>query len=290
MKASSLARETIRLGLVGDNIARSQSPRLHRMAGRLCGLDVAYDRLVPADLGQDFDAVFAACGKRGYRGLNVTYPYKERVVSKLVVNDPVLRAMAACNTVVFDAPTPAGFNTDHTGFIAAFRTVFGNAGPGAVAMAGTGGVGRAIGFALGRLGASELRLFDRDLSKAEALASALASVFQGLRVVIAGTVADAASGADGLVNCTPLGMDGHGGTAIPQSVIGSQSWAFDAVYTPVETAFIRDARAAGLAVMSGYELFFHQGADAFDIFTRCKVDREALRQELLKSDPASDEE
>lgn len=62
----------IKLGLIGDNITHSQSPRLHRTAGRLTGLDVTYDRLVPQNMGQSFDAVFASVQIGGYRGINVT--------------------------------------------------------------------------------------------------------------------------------------------------------------------------------------------------------------------------
>ena len=91
--------------------------------GRLCGLEVTYERLIPAELGLDFDAVFERC--RSFRGINITYPYKERVVAKLAIEDPLVEAMAACNTVVFDGAAPRGFNTDYTGFIDAFRHTFG---------------------------------------------------------------------------------------------------------------------------------------------------------------------
>ena len=74
---------TVKLGLIGDNIARSQSPRLHELAGQLMGRPVTYDRLVPPALGLDFDAVFDRAMADGYRGLNITYPYKERVVPRL---------------------------------------------------------------------------------------------------------------------------------------------------------------------------------------------------------------
>ncbi len=99
------------------------------------------------------------------------------------------------------------------------------------------------------------------------------------------SVEDAAAGVEGLVNCTPLGMDGKPGTAVPRSAIGEQKWAVDAVYTPVDTLFLNDARAAGLDVMSGYELFFFQGVDAFKIFTGRDVDESALRRLLME--PAS---
>ncbi len=253
----------ILLGLIGDNIGRSRSPLLHRLAGKLCGLDVVYKPLIPADMRLDFDAVFEGCRAGGYRGINITYPYKEKVVAKLRVDDPRVAAIGACNTVLFGEGKPLGFNTDYSGFIAAYRGAFPGSSPGIVAMAGAGGVGRAIGFALGELGADVLKLFDRDRAKAEALAEALGCAVPNMRVVIAKSVDEAASGTDGLINCTPLGMAGYPGTAIPKSVMRGRRWAFDAVYTPVETEFLRDARASGLETLSGYELFFHQGVDAF---------------------------
>ncbi len=69
-----MTAKTIRLGLIGDNIAASQSPRLHGIAGRLCGLTVTYERLVPPQRNQTFEEVFAFCGAEGFTGINVTYP------------------------------------------------------------------------------------------------------------------------------------------------------------------------------------------------------------------------
>lgn len=70
---------SIRLGLIGKNIERSKAPLLHVLAGQLCGLDIRYDRLVPAEMDCSFEAVFAQCRAEGYRGVNITHPYKESV-------------------------------------------------------------------------------------------------------------------------------------------------------------------------------------------------------------------
>ncbi|MCA1493985.1 shikimate dehydrogenase [Ensifer sp. NBAIM29] len=276
---------TIRLGLIGDNIARSQSPRLHVAAGRLCGLDVTYERLIPADRGEDFETVFDRCLTGGFRGINITYPYKERVVPLLDVRDPAIAAIGACNTVVFDSTPPSGHNTDYTGFVSAFREAFPGATPGTVAMAGAGGVGKAVAFGLAALGCKRLLIFDRDRAKAEALSSSLEAATVEMPVEIVPSIEEAVVAADGLVNCTPLGMVGYAGTAIPNALIGRQRWAFDAVYTPVETEFLRDAHAAGLSIISGYELFFHQGVDAFRHFTGTEVDAAALRAVLAGPEP-----
>jgi quinate/shikimate dehydrogenase (NAD+) len=269
-----------RLGLIGDNIAESRAPELHKIAGRLCGLTVTYERLRPADLGRTFEAVFEQCRNAGYRGINVTYPYKERVVRYLAASDPAVQAMGACNTVLFEPGGPQGFNTDYSGFVAAYRNTFGDAPPGRVTLAGAGGVGRAIGFALAELGASELRLFDLDPRKARALAEAIHAVRDRVGIRLCATIEDAAAGADGLVNATPLGMGGIDGCPFPSGLIGGQRWAFDAVYTPVDTPFMLAACAAGISTMSGYELFLYQGIHAFRHFTGRDVAEDRLREEL----------
>lgn len=274
----------IRLGLIGDNIAASRSPLLHRLAGRMCGLDINYDLLVPRALKLDFDATFDHASRGGYRGLNITFPYKERVIARVSIDEPVVQSIAACNTVVFEPARAIGANTDYMGFLSAYRANFGAVAPGRVAMAGCGGVGKAIGFALANLGASSLYLFDTDRLKASTLGRVLAAVHPTLEVQTARSAEEACEAADGLVNCSPLGMVGHGGSAFPEKVLSGRSWAFDAVYTPVDTPFLLAARAAGLSIMSGYELLLHQGAACFHIFTGHEVSVIALRRALAEFD------
>ena len=271
---------TVRLGLIGDNIAQSQAPRLHEQAGRMLGIPVSYDRLVPSDMGRDFEAVFALARDRGFRGLNITYPYKERVVPLVAVPDPQVAALGAVNTVLFTPDGPQGHNTDWSGFIAAYRHVLGDRPPGPVCLVGAGGVGKAVAFGLLSLGLEEIALVERDLSKAEALARGLAAASPGLRVRVTGNVADGTGGASGIVNCTPVGMVGHEGTPVPRPLLRGARWAFDAVYTPVETRFLADAAAEGLTVISGWELYFYQGQHAVSIFHGRGIDERRLRQAL----------
>ena len=272
---------TLLLGLIGDNIASSMAPRLHRLAGEQSGLAVRYDRLVPRDLGLDFEAVFTECRLKGYRGLNITYPYKERVTDHVRIDDPLVRAMGACNTVLFEAEGALGFNTDYSGFVAAYRAGRGDAPTGAVLMIGSGGVGRAVAFGLARLGTCDLRLVDRDISKANALVEALQLAAPEMKVTVWEDAAQAAQGAAGIINCTPVGMVGHDGTPLPRSAFAGGEWAFDAVYTPVDTRFLTEAAAEGLAIISGWELFFYQGVHAWGHFAGMPLDEAALRAELL---------
>lgn len=267
---------TVKLGLIGDNITRSKSPRLHRTAGLLAGIRVSYDRLIPKDMGLSFNQVFAQAQNSGFRGINITYPYKEMVTGMVRVADPLVRAIGAVNTVVFEADGPKGFNTDYSGFMAAYRATR-QVAPGIVCLIGTGGVGKAVAFGLIGLGAKAIRCVDLDATKATALADALRALESDTKVETFADATLAAQGAEGIINCTPLGMIGIGGTPLPAAAMQGAAWAFDAVYTPVDTPFLQDATATGLTVISGYELFFNQGIHAWDIFTGIPLDQEALR-------------
>ena len=270
----------LRLGLIGDNIRKSRAPLLHQLVGAQNGMRVQYDLLVPAEQGQSFDPLFAGCAGRGYHGINVTYPYKERAAMRVEIDDPMVAAIGAVNTVLFDGARPRGFNTDYSGFIEAYRLVRGDAGPGVCCLIGTGGVGRALAFGLVTLGAEEIRLTDRDGAKAEALARDLAAAGHP-RVVVAPDAETGARGAQGLLNGTPVGMVGYGGTPLEAAAMTGAEWAFDAVYTPVDTPFLGDAARAGLQVISGYELFFYQGVHAWARFSGGKpLDEMNLRAAL----------
>jgi shikimate dehydrogenase len=271
--------DIIRVGLIGDNIADSRAPELHHAAARICGLDVTYERLVPRDLGLDFDGVFARARAEGLRGLNITHPYKERVLRFVTVQDPTIKVIGACNTVLF-AESAIGLNTDYTGYVAAFRGRFGIMPPGAVAMAGSGGAGKAVAFALAKLGAKSLTLFDIDESKARALAAALKQHQVEMTISVAPSLEAACEGADALVNCTPRGMSGYGGDAFAEIQLRGRRWICDVVYTPVETDFLKRAGAEGVDILSGYELFLYQGIHAFKHFTGRDVDASTIRREL----------
>ena len=270
----------LHLGLIGDNIGASRAPLLHRLAGAQHGIDVTYDRLVPREMGKPFDALFDHVAQAGYRGINVTYPYKEKAALRVQINDPLVQAMGAVNTVLFGKGRPEGFNTDYSGFLSAYRVARGDTPPGVVLLIGAGGVGRSLAFALAGLGASEIRIADLDTARAAALAEALHHSFPDLTLTLGRDAGALAQGAEGVLNATPVGMVGHDGTPLPPDAMPARGWAFDAVYTPVNTAFLVDAAAAGLTTISGYELFIGQGVDAWHLFAELPLDESRLRADL----------
>ena len=144
----------------------------------------------------------------------------------MTVSDPLVRGIGAVNTVVFDADGPKGFNTDYTGFMNAYRSERGTKPPGVVSLIGTGGVGKAVAFGLIGLGAQAIHCVDLDPAKAASLADALAALGSDTRIVVSDDAVAAVDGADGIINCTPLGMVGISGSPLPADAMQGAAWVF----------------------------------------------------------------
>ena len=200
----------------------------------------------------------------GFAGVNITFPYKEAVVSLLDELSPGARAIGAVNTVVVRDGRLIGYNTDTTGFARAITELVRDPAQSRVAVIGAGGVGKAIVFALAATGVSEIRIFDTDRAKTEQLAAQLKSHGEARP---ADSVEDAMRGATGVVNGSPVGMLPNRGTPVPDALLHKGVWVADAVYTPLWTPLLNAAKAKGAEVMTGRELAVYQAADAFELFT-----------------------
>ncbi|MBX3502029.1 MAG: shikimate dehydrogenase [Alphaproteobacteria bacterium] len=252
------------LGLIGAPIASSAAPHMHQSAGAALGLRTHYQLIerVGAHRG-DLRAMLEGVRLLGFAGVNVTFPYKEAVVTLLDALAPGIAALGAVNTVVVGRDQRlTGHNTDSTGFARALREVIGADLGGPVALVGAGGVGRAIGFALAGMTVPQLRVFDRDRAKAEALVAAL-----GGGAVLAASVDKALDGAAGVINATPIGMLPDTGCPVPVAALKPAMWVADVVYTPLWTPLLLAARERGCRVMTGRELCVFQACDAFQLFT-----------------------
>ncbi|MGH7041484.1 MAG: shikimate dehydrogenase family protein, partial [Acetobacteraceae bacterium] len=158
------------LGLIGAPIAHSAAPAMHEAAGRASGLRVHYQLIeVPGADTATLRLLLEGVRRLGFAGVNVTYPYKEAVLPLLDTIAPEAAPIGAVNTIVVRDGHLVGHNTDTTGFAAAIAGEVAAPAAGPVVLVGAGGVGRAAGFALARLGVPELRILDREPEKAAAL-------------------------------------------------------------------------------------------------------------------------
>jgi shikimate dehydrogenase len=259
------------VGLIGANIEKSLSPLLHEDAFAAAGIRGHYhlmdlDRLP----GRRLADLLGAAGTAGFAGVNVTYPCKEAVLPLLDAVSAEARQIGAVNTVTIDKDRrTTGYNTDRVGFRLSFEEALGRgavAGKTAV-LVGAGGAGRAVAFALCDLGAARVLVYDTDARRAAALVADVALHNGAGRCRALDAVAPALADAAGVVNATPIGMLGFPGIPVPVEAVAPRHFVADIIYTPLETALVKAARARGARALTGGGMCVFQAAEAFRLFT-----------------------
>lgn len=270
-------------GLIGANIQRTRLPFALDALCQIYGLDFSFE-LIDTALLADFD--FRKCVQermdRKWTGVTVTHPYKTEAADLVGHLTGAPSHMGASNTLIFNGGTEfsdlTAFNTDYSGFVGAWQAEFGEEKPGRVVMAGAGGVSRAIAVALIELGAEQLVIWDLKPENARDVAG-VADPSGTRAIAVPIEQADAyIKKADGMVNATALGMLQYPGMAFDKSMIGTQTWAFDAVYTPIWTEFMETARSRGLTCLTGFSLFKHMAMRTFQTYTGRTVDQQQADQ------------
>lgn len=274
-------RDHVLIGLVGAGIGRSLSPLLHQREADRRGIRLIYTTVDSQDLdltATDLPGVLRWAATLGFRGLNITHPFKQDIVEHLDELSEEAQAIGAVNTVVFVDDRTIGHNTDWTGFRRAFERDFTDVTRDRVVQLGAGGAGAAVAHALLTLGTRHLTIVDTDVDRAKQLASRLASGFGAGRVV-AGTVESTPAlltSAEGLVNATPVGMAHHPGSPVADADLRPDLWVADIVYRPTATALLRSARAVGARTLDGGGMAVFQAVAAFELFTGTAADVEAM--------------
>src|SRR4051812_24400654 len=265
------------VGLIGAGIGTSLSPALHEHEASCLGLDYAYRVLDIDELGvdpHDVGALLDEAREAGFDGLNVTHPCKQLVLEHLDELTEEAAELGAVNTVVLRDGRAVGDNTDGTGFAESFRRGLRGAKLDRALLIGAGGAGAAVGHALLGLGCGRLDVLDTDRAPAARLAAALEERFGAGRAHAAERLD--LSHVDGVVNATPTGMVGHGGTPVPKRLLSPHLWVADVVYRPLETELLRDARAAGSRTLDGGGMVVLQAAGSFERFTGRAADRDRM--------------
>lgn len=270
------AGRRVLIGLIGQGIGPSRTPRMHIEEGRAHGLDLDYRLIDIAGSDEPLPDLLARLEPEGFDGVNVTYPCKRAVMAHLDELSEEALAVGAVNTVVFRDGRRLGRNTDHSGFAESFRTGLPDAARGSVLLLGAGGAGGAVAHALADAGVGRLMILDLDAALAASLAAAVVAR-HGAGRAVAAAGPEAAAEADGIVNATPVGMARLPGLPIPEAAIEPRHWVADIVYFPLETALLRTARAKGCATLPGAGMAIHQAARAFGLFTGLEADPARMR-------------
>ena len=248
-------------GVMGWPVAHTRSPAIHNHWIAQHGLKGAYVQL-PVQPDR-LETAIRGLAALGFAGCNVTVPHKVSAMQFMDELHPTARRVAAINTIVVQPDGRLlGMNNDGAGYIQSLRdadaTWRGDAGPALVL--GAGGAARAIVVALLDEGVPELRITNRTLERAQELAKDF-----GDRVtVVPWAQRNAAmAGASLLVNTTTLGMHGQAPLDVALDALPQAAMVSDAIYIPLETPLLTQARLRGHRTVNGLGMLLNQARPAF---------------------------
>ena len=242
-------------GVVGDPIAHSLSPAIMNAAFRRENVNAVYLALHAKTLKD-----LLTCVKDiPIHGLSVTMPYKEAILPHLDNTDSHTTKIGACNTVVRAQDGKLyGFNTDTAGIVRPLERRLNTLEGARILVIGAGGAARAAVFGLKERGC-EVYILNRSLAAAKKLAHQARA-----RIMKRPDLKKLAF--DVIINATPVGMGNTRETPLQDKEINAR-YVFDMIYDPAETRLLKLAKERGAQVIPGIEMFVHQAARQFEIWT-----------------------
>ncbi len=242
--------------IIGYPVSQSLSPAMHNAVFRQRKLDWSYVAMEVRE--EALLGVMQTLGSKSLLALSVTMPHKEAIF-EILDNastsfgeiDESARAARSVNTIAISGGRLIGSNTDGDGCCNAIGQTGVDIAGSRVVVVGAGGTARAIVATLARRGASDVAVINRTESRAQ-------DVIASTNVARIGTVDDIAN-ASILINATSVGM-GNQETPVDATRLHSDLAVLDAVYHPLETSLLRDAKRAGAKTVDGLWMLVHQGA------------------------------
>jgi 3-dehydroquinate dehydratase / shikimate dehydrogenase len=277
-RVKQLSRDSEIFGVIGSPVGHSRSPLMHNAALKALNRDGVYLPFEVDDLGS-FICGFVHPKTKildwNLRGLSVTIPHKLAVIPYLDSIDATARAIGAVNTIMIEGDAIHGYNTDVAGAMRPLDETIDVRGA-RVAVIGAGGSARAICYGLSQRDAA-VTIYARELKKAQPLADEFKTRIAPL---------DSFSGeADIVINCAPVGMSGHseGRSLIKAESLEGVKLVYDLIYTPEETALLRDARQAGCRTLGGLAMLVDQAAEQFRLWTGLEAPVDVMWRALKDS-------
>lgn len=252
----------IMAGVMGWPVAHSRSPLIHNHWIKKYQLSGAYGRF-PVE-PKNLEAAIRGLSALGLAGCNITIPHKVEAMQYMDWVDPHAQKIGAINTVVVQANgTRHGYNNDGFGYLQSLKEAHAQwrADTGPVVVLGAGGAARAILVALLQEGATEIRLLNRTLDKAQALAQEFGPSIQALPW---SQRHEALAQAALLINTTNQGMHGTPALDLALDELPTTALVSDIIYTPLVTPLLEQARQRGNTTVNGLGMLIHQARPAFE--------------------------
>ena len=263
------------IGLIGENIENSFSPFIHNQIIIKYSLNFCYlpFQVAETDLNKAIQGIKAL----NIKGVNVTFPYKEKVIEFLDEVKESARRIGAVNTIVNNKGNLTGYNTDLIGFKKSLQDnkKFVIKEKNAVIL-GAGGAARGVIYTLLEEGIEEISIFNRTLEKAKKIKQDFSPFFPQSSINIFSfeqkNLKDKIKEANLLVNATSIGMASQiDNTPLPdKKLFHPNLLVYDLIYHPAKTLFLEQAERAGAKIINGLPMLIYQGIESFYLWTGLK--------------------
>ncbi len=254
--------------VIGNPINHSLSPKLHNFWFKTNNINAFYGKQKLDE--NEIEHFVQKIKQQKIAGVNVTVPFKKKVIPYLDKLSFEAEKTQSVNTIVFENKNLVGHNTDVFGFSRAITDLNFNMKGKKIFILGAGGVVPSIIFALNKLGVAQISISNRTKEKAENLKIQ----FNNLKVVDWGTVQDF----DVIINATSLGLNKEE-INLDLSNVGNSKLFYDVIYNPHETNFLKKGKKLGNKTENGKLMFLYQALEAFKLWHGIEPE---INQNILK--------
>ncbi len=277
------------LGVMGWPVTHSLSPVMHNAAIAALCLDYVYVPL-PVAIADLSTAVNGLQAIRSVEGFNLTIPHKQEIIPLLDWISDTARAIGAVNTVKRSGDKWVGTNTDVAGFLVPLLKLEHTWDRHPAVVLGCGGAAKAVVAACVQLRCPVIHIVGRDRQKLERFERDVTAHLHDLKLCIHewSNLSSVLEVAGIVINTTPIGMTSNMAnnsdspiSSTQMQIIPAEAIAYDLIYTPRPTQFLKLAAARGLIAIDGLEMLLHQGAIALEFWVGRKAPIEVMHQALL---------
>lgn len=265
-------------GLIGNPVEHTMSPAIHNFLAGQTGQNLAYLPF-PVKDGEKLGDALRGALSMDFLGLNVTVPYKSDVIPYLEETDELAAQIGAVNTLVRTQGGFKGYNTDMPGLYRAMLSDGVSVEGESVLILGAGGVARAVAMMLAKKNAAEIRILNRTLEKAEAIASEI-NQLEGKEAVIPMELSAWKELPKGkrylVIQATKVGMypDVNAAVIEETSFYERVKAGYDLIYNPMDTKFMQLTRQGGGEAYHGFKMLLYQGIIAYELWTGVRISEE----------------
>ena len=255
--------------VIGNPIRHSLSPELHNYWIKQNDIDAIYDKKKFND--NDLKNLILDVKKQTINGVNVTVPFKNKIIPYLDELSDEAKKTQAVNTIYLKEKKVIGHNTDIEGFEIAIRQINFDFDNKKIFILGAGGVVPSIIYASTKMGASEIMISNRTEKKAEKIKD----IFNNIKLIEWGEIPDF----DVIINATSLGLNKDDKLNLEFTNVVKNKLFYDVIYNPSETDFLSTGKKLGNKYENGKLMFIYQAFSAFKLWhgIEPKVNSETLK-------------